>query len=843
MQKLHLILMLSLISNSIYTTPIESEIEQTQNLIIDDAINKLLDQALAQLHHLERTLENLALQVYTADHKLPNKSQITTYITQTRQLINEIKSNSFLVPQLEIIATLHLINLELTQNLANAIKTNQWQAVTDLGELIKRHQDAEFNFNQLPALQQDHQATLVKLDAEVERFGLGRIQRQIHKMEDRYEKLTAFASKHKTAIQIAGYSAAAILYLNYQTDNWHLPNWLKPNWLEKLTDRLPHIPHHPLGKAPAYHNTNPDVPGNRPSISGLQLPISDKYTSGHSNLSNKPWGLGNLERNFSLNLGTDFSPSVLIPGAALGFAAHHFMEDPRQTNYMVIGGQVGLHLIPHPMVRMAALSYDAFQLHGSNKFSTGKVKFHNWLRKHYYKLRGEQNKNNIDKKPTVTFASLIDQTQAQEFEVIVDYIINPDKYERTKLTPAKGFLMVGPPRTGKSYLAQAICGEINARRKLLGKPETTNFIALDADLMHEKSFFTLMEFINSKAPCVVFIDEIDLLNLNRGDGDKENKLLSQLLTHMSGYIDPFGQSQNRQVIFIAATNNPYLLDDALVKPGRFGKVVSFEYPHLELRIRYLKRELANRCIIDLKPEFIAKIAQELEGYTFEDMQLVIQSALQIAHKSNKVVSESHFQAAVDSGVKAILPEASPLSDLEIDAIAAYQAGKALATKLLVPSRHISSITTMPVRTKIENRKDSKVINKPIVQFGNVFTYKNTDLLGLQSNQDLELHCQIMLAGHIAQELLMQQCFYNYRAEDQQLAYTLAQQIVLKGHDYSKLTEGLQQQVLEEAYRVKVEANQAVEKLLKDHLPELQKLHTTLKAKRHIREAELDALLK
>lgn len=150
---------------------------------------------------------------------------------------------------------------------------------------------------------------------------------------------------------------------------------------------------------------------------------------------------------------------------------------------------------------------------------------------------------------------------------------------------------------------------------------------------------------------------------------------------------------------------------------------------------------------------------------------------------------------------------------------------------------------MPIRTKIENRKDSKVINKPIVQFGNVFTYKNTDLLGLQSNQDLELHCQIMVAGHIAQELLTQQTFYNYRADDQQLAYNLAQQIVLKGHDYSLLTDGLKQQVLEEAYRIKAQANQAVTKLLKAHLPELQKLHNALRAKRHLRETDIDMLLK
>ena len=153
-------------------------------------------------------------------------------------------------------------------------------------------------------------------------------------------------------------------------------------------------------------------------------------------------------------------------------------------------------------------------------------------------MRGQSAKGGLAKKPTLTFNDVIGLDYAKkEFEVVIDYIINPDKFERTKLTPAKGYLMVGPPRTGKSYIARAICGEINERQKLLGRPKTTNFIPLDADLVSEKSFYKVMEYINSKAPWIVFIDEIDLLCLNRGDGNKENKLLSQVLTHMSGYVN------------------------------------------------------------------------------------------------------------------------------------------------------------------------------------------------------------------------------------------------------------------------------------------------------------------
>ncbi len=829
MQKLYLNLMLSLTSSTIYATQtLDSITQKEEALVIDNAINTLLDQGLAQLKHVEHILEKLALLVYSEGHKFSNKKDIRAYIIKTRQLINDVKNNSFLTPELGTTSIINLINLELTKNLTQAINSNQWIPITDIGLLIQRHQDTIVDFAQIQLDQQELQTILTTLDNEIERFGLTRSQRTIHDLEDKYEHLKAFTKKHSGKIKFSIYSSAALLYLNYQSDNL-------PDWVKKITDRLPHMPH-PLGKAPAYKESYPET-GRYQGSSMIGIPVSPQYLS-EDNVKNNYYGLGKWERTFSRELSTDFSPQVLIPGAALGYAAHNFMEDPKATNYMLIGGQLGVHLIPNPTVRMAALSYDLFQLQGSNKFEGGKIKLTNWFRKHYYSLRGEQITKELTKKPILTFADLIGQSQSKEFEVVVDYIINPDKYERTKLTPAKGYLMVGPPRTGKSFLAQAICGEINARRKLLGKPAVTNFISLDADLIQEKSFYTLMEFINSKAPCVVFIDEIDLLCLNRGDGNKENKLLSQLLTHMSGYIDSTGEQQNRQVIFIGATNNPYLLDDALVQPGRFGKIISFEYPHLELREQYIMRELDKRCITTLSPEFITSMAKELEGYTFEDMELLIISALQIAGKTNDPVGESQFQLALDGGIKTILPDSKPLSDREIDAIATYQAGKALATRLLVSSRHISTLTTMPIKTKIESRKDSKVINQPIIQYGGIFTYKNTDLLNLQSNRDLELHCQIMLAGHIAQELLTQECYYNYRPEDQQLAYNLAQQIVLEGRDYSKLTEGLQEQVLEQAHQIKINCRTAIHKLLVEHTDKINLLRDQLKAKRHLREKDI-----
>lgn len=816
--------------------------DKTRGLIIDSSLNQLLNEVKTQRDHFEHVLDYLALLVYGDATKFSNKDEIIKYIQDTRDIILELKNISLIVHSPNLFLDMQMINHALCQNLKQALAKNKWQPIDPEKILEQSHRPAETSVEELldetKDLLEQNQISLKKLEGIVERFGLTPSQKIVRNLEDFYSSSRFYIEKYKLApylkygalgTAITAYAIYHSDYLSQTTPGISLKNsYFSKLWNNPLTRNLKRF----IGSAPLYIDEKSLPKEQQEDLSAGLFKVHPKYSY---NLVNEPdlgligkteWSLGRLAK-------TESTPNVLIPGATLGWLTHEVMDDNKI-------GTFGLFYSTNPMLRMAAWTNFGLQIKNSQRYQSFLIKAEQYLKNKYELLRGKSSKKS--QTPTNTFDDIIGLDFAKkEFEEIIDYIINPEKFERTGNKPAKGYLMIGAPRTGKSYIAKAICGEINARQKLLGKPATINFISLAADEIMQSNFDYIMNYINNQAPCVVFIDEIDLLCLNRGNGDKENALLSQILTHMSGFFsDDTGRrlETNKQVIFVAATNNPQNIDSALLKSGRFSKIIQFEYPCLDERILFTVRELNKRAITTLNPEFIEEMAKELEGCSFEDLSLIITGAIQRASVNYTPVSEIHFRAAIDEILKSILPQSKPLSEQENAIIANYQAGKALANILLTPQVKISTVTTKPINKKIETRKAGNIVTTPTIQHGGLFTYQNQNLLALKNDQDLMLECQILLAGHITQELLMGSSAYTYRPEDQQMALVIAKQIALAGENYEELTTDLQKEILHKAYEIKNACKQQIKLLLSTHQTALAKLAQALQKQQILSTKEI-----
>lgn len=842
----------SIASDFSESNPIPSKAEL---VIVDSEVNKILDTCVNQLNHIAHILEYLAILVYNEGHKFKHLEQIKQYLQVSRELINDIKSNSFIVPDIQTIIKLKEINQALCASLKAGLNNGSWTPI-DLGLILKRDMPSDLSFEAINNDLALNQRTIDLLENSVDRFGLTATQKIVRSLEDSYQKTKFYIQDHKleNTLKYSAFSAAILTYLLYicpdkyfnqaDPDNSFKAKYLNKAWNNPFTRAIKKIigsrPQFNLEQASEDSEAGLIMRNNLGLLERMQeLFFNPNYNCSVTNLDQL--GLvGNFEKNFSQSTGTELSPQVLIPGVIGGYLTNQAINESRLTNY-------GLFLSSKPTVRMMAITNQLLNVIKDEPYQKFKYKTIQKIKRYYQKLRGQSSRNSLSQRPLTNFSDVIGLEYAKaEFEPIIEYIINPDKFERSKLVPNKGYLMIGAPRTGKSFIAKAICGEINERQRLLGKPVGVNFVNLDADTMMQYPLDQIMAHIKANAPCIVFIDEIDLLCLNRGNGDKPNMLLSFMLTNMSGQVDTIDNGDadhiNKQVIFLAATNNPQNLDSALMQSGRFGKIIAFNYPTLAERINFMENELTKRSINNISSDFIAQVCAQLEGHSFEDLALIITGAIQKASSAYMPIQEIHLHETIQQNIKGIMPQINCLSKQEIQTISSYQAGKALAIKLLKTEHNISTVTTLPISKKIETKKENTTIVKPTIEQGGIFTYKNTSLLNLKSHQDLTKECQILLAGHIAQELILGESCYDYRAQDQQLASQLAKQIALEGENYSELTPELQEAVIKKAYLIKKNCKEQVRSLLSNNLDQLTKINQALQTKTSLEEDELNSLL-
>ncbi|MFO8060618.1 MAG: ATP-dependent zinc metalloprotease FtsH [Bacillota bacterium] len=293
--------------------------------------------------------------------------------------------------------------------------------------------------------------------------------------------------------------------------------------------------------------------------------------------------------------------------------------------------------------------------------------------------------------PNVTFDDVagIDEVQA-ELEEVTDFLKSPRKYIKIGARIPKGVLLVGPPGTGKTLVARAVAGEAGVPFfSISGSDFVEMFVGVGASRVRD-----LFEQAKKSAPAIVFIDEIDAVGRQRGAGyggghDEREQTLNQLLVEMDGF------GVNEGVIIMAATNRPDVLDPALLRPGRFDRLLTIHRPDLEGRRHIFGIHLRGKPLSDDVDSEI--LARRTPGFTGADIENVVNEAALLAARKNKAEVDMHdFEEAIDR-IMAGGPEkrSQVISEKEKRIVAYHEAGHALAADLLPNTDPIHKISIIP----------------------------------------------------------------------------------------------------------------------------------------------------
>ena len=333
-----------------------------------------------------------------------------------------------------------------------------------------------------------------------------------------------------------------------------------------------------------------------------------------------------------------------------------------------------------------------------------------------------------------TFADVagVDEAKAELMEV-VDFLRNPQKYQRLGGRIPKGVLLVGPPGSGKTLLARAVAGEADVPFFFLSGSEFVEmFVGVGAARVRD-----LFEQGKEKAPCIVFIDELDAIGKTRagvggfvGGHDEREQTLNQLLVEMDGF------DSSKGVIIMAATNRPEILDPALLRAGRFDRQVVVDKPDVRGREAILRVHVRHvRLAADVR---LQVIAARTPGFAGADLaNIVNEAALLAARKGKDAVQQSDLEEAIDRVVAGLERKSRVLSETERDIVAHHEMGHALVAFSVRHADPVHKVTIIP---------------RGIAALGMTYQLPTEDRYLLRRSE-LEDRIAVLLGGHVAEELV------------------------------------------------------------------------------------------
>jgi len=336
-------------------------------------------------------------------------------------------------------------------------------------------------------------------------------------------------------------------------------------------------------------------------------------------------------------------------------------------------------------------------------------------------------------KPTITFADVAGQEEAkQDLAEVVEFLKFPDKFAALGARIPRGVLMVGPPGTGKTLLSRAVAGEAGVPFfSISGSEFVEMFVGVGASRVRD-----LFDQAKRNAPCIVFIDEIDAVGRQRGAGlggshDEREQTLNQILVEMDGF------DTNTNVIVIAATNRPDVLDPALVRPGRFDRQVVLDAPDVRGRIDILKVHVRGKPLAeDVNLEVIAR---QTPGFSGADlMNVVNEAAILAARRSKRKISMAEFQDAVER-VAIGGPErrSRVMTDRQKLVVAYHEAGHAIVGAALPKADKVQKVTIIP-----RGQAGGYTLFLP-----------DEDSLNLRTVSQFKARLAVSLGGRVAEEIV------------------------------------------------------------------------------------------
>jgi len=362
----------------------------------------------------------------------------------------------------------------------------------------------------------------------------------------------------------------------------------------------------------------------------------------------------------------------------------------------------------------------------------------------------------MEKSTGVTFRDVAGQDEAKEsLTEIIDFLHNPGKYTEIGAKLPKGALLVGPPGTGKTLLAKAVAGEAGVPFfSISGSDFVEMFVGVGASRVRD-----LFKEASKVAPCIVFIDEIDTIGKSRdggrfGGNDEREQTLNQLLAEMDGF-DP-----TKGVILLAATNRPEVLDQALLRPGRFDRRITIDRPNLAGRLATLQVHTRNIKLgedVDLK-----KVALATAGCVGADLaNLVNEAALRAVRKGRKLVTQEDLLAAFELVIAGTEKKGSVLTEFEKKLVAYHEVGHAMVAYKQKNTEPVQKITIVP------HTQGS---------LGYTLLMPEEDKTELRTRDELMARIAVSMGGRAAEEVVLN-TMTNGASQDIQEATNIARNMV------------------------------------------------------------------
>jgi cell division protease FtsH len=441
--------------------------------------------------------------------------------------------------------------------------------------------------------------------------------------------------------------------------------------------------------------------------------------------------------------------------------------------------------------------------------------------------------------PTITFDDVIGlEHEKSLIYPHLKYIKDPESWDANGRTPPTGILLTGDTRTGKTFFAKAICGELHKQN-----PEKAlKFLSIDAHDIKAEGIATWMKVAKMLAPCVLFIDEIDLLNLQR-TGDRT--LLSDFLKEMSGIAD---KDPKKQVIVIGTTNKPENIDTAMIQSGRLALVIPFSYPNLKDRINFIEKRF-EKFAIDPKAFDIdvERLAYETNGKSFEDLKLMLDTAFIRTDIKGEAISQEHLEWALDTQLRKVIKEDT--KDVTIDekhAIAAHFAGEVLSHFLLQLHEKIAKVTIHQIVVKAKEEAVADVYKsdhkkQAHVEQGAVFTYLEHDTYDIKTADELEKKAKTYIGARIAERIITKTTS-TVLGSKKNAAFNLIKTVIADGIDLKSLSKEGQNKISDETLAKLKEFEKEMEQLLLQHKDTLIALTNELQEKQMLTFSQVKKII-
>ncbi len=448
-----------------------------------------------------------------------------------------------------------------------------------------------------------------------------------------------------------------------------------------------------------------------------------------------------------------------------------------------------------------------------------------------------------EKQNRVTFADVAGVDEAkEELEEIIEFLKDPQKFQKLGGRIPKGVLLMGPPGTGKTLLARAIAGEANVPFfSISGSDFVEMFVGVGASRVRD-----LFEQGKKHAPCIIFMDEIDAVGRHRGAGlggghDEREQTLNQLLVEMDGF------ESNEGVILIAATNRPDVLDPALLRPGRFDRQVVVARPDIRGREEILKVHVKK---IPLAPDVeLGILARGTPGFSGADLaNLVNEAALLAARENKRFVEMKDFESAKDKVLMGVERKSLILSEEERRATAYHEAGHALVARLIPGTDPIHKVTIiprgralgitqqLPMDEKHNYHREYLLNNITILMGGRVAEELVLGHMSTGAGNDLER------ATDLARKMV---CEWGMSEKLGPLTFGKREEMIFLGkeiaqhQDYSEQTA---QEIDQEVRRFVIEAYERAKELAKSRIGALHALAAALLEREVLEGPEIDVII-